>query len=51
MEEKINEYLDHDAGEGEHDDDHDEADQEPRLGLEPVTEESVENEESHVGNH
>ena len=44
-------HPDHDGGEGEADDDHDEADNETRLSFKLVTEDSVENEEGDVGNH
>ena len=43
--------LHHDAGEGEQEDDEDEADNQSRLSLELVSEESIENEEGDVWHH
>ena len=42
---------DHDAGEDEQQDDEDQADDQARLSLELVAEESVEDEKGHVGHH
>ena len=48
---RVGVHLDHDAGEGEHQDHKDEADNQAGLGLESVPKEGVEDEEGHVGNH
>ena len=44
-------HQDHDAGEDEQQDDEDQTDNQTRLSLELVSEESVENEEGDVGHH
>ena len=44
-------HHDHDAGEDEQQDDEDQADDQARLSLELVAEESVEDEKGHVGHH
>ena len=44
-------HHDHDAGEDEQQDDEDQTDDEARLSLELVAEESVENEKGDVGHH
>ena len=47
----MNSYLDHDAGEDETEDDEYERDEEPWLGLELVTNDTIEDQESHIWHH